>query len=84
MSNSVKCPCGKTFELSDDVHRGMLWEARVQSGFIPVLTHEMKTIWLCPYCYDKAHAAALVIMDVVKDDSLYFPNLLRTKKGGEG
>ena len=71
------CPCGKE---SSPVESGItVGNTALKTNFMPVMNYAGEITWLCGTCYDKAHQLALEIHKIVKDELLYFPNLLKTK-----
>ena len=71
---TLTCTCGK---ISSEYKEGSLGDIKAQTAFVPILTHTSEVRWLCSDCYAKAHELALAILEIVPDEHLYFPNLLK-------
>ena len=77
----LTCTCGKkSSELNGNESVG---QERDKTGFGFVPTFEGEIIWLCPDCYSKAHALALEIQKIVKNEMLYFATLLEALPQGD-
>jgi hypothetical protein len=72
------CTCGK--DSKEFIKKGTLADEKRVSGFECVLTHEMRTLWFCPECFDRVRCLAKEIIAIVQDKNIYFPNLLKEKK----
>ncbi len=70
----IHCTCGNSSQIP--VH-GTVGYWIEMSGFHPIMTYLGPFVWLCPDCYRIIHANAKNIMRIVKDDHIYFPDLLR-------
>lgn len=72
----VKCPCGtaskeikKTNSVGDIVKK---------TGFAVVLTHVGIMIYLCPKCNKRAKGVAKELLNIVGNEHLYFPSLVKS------
>ena len=74
MHKGLICTCGKK---SVEINSTNIGETSRLTGFLPVFSHASSVIWLCDECYKKAQTLALAILEIVKDEYLYFPSLLK-------
>lgn len=74
MAYKLTCTCGK--ESVEALPGTTMGDISTQTNFRPVNSYTGDTIWLCSDCYKRANELALAILKIVKDEYLYFPNLL--------
>lgn len=78
MASKLTCTCGKeSVEVPSGITMG---DISTRTNFRPVNSFVGETIWLCNDCYKKVHELALAILKIVKDENLYFLNLLNAAR----
>lgn len=77
----LKCPCGKVFKSKKTVGSSYsVGDVRKESGWYPVFISDGGLQWLCPGCAHRVEILATEIRDIIDDENIYFPGLLRDKK----
>lgn len=72
----VKCDCCNK-ETKYKGYLSDLGEFVKQTGWHIVINHDTKAYRICPECYDKLSSHAKAIMDIIHDEYIFFPSLLR-------
>lgn len=71
----LKCTCGlQSLSFTDTCSVGDM--VKGSRGWQPVFTHDTGIIWLCTVCYEKANKLAKQLLEIMKDEQFYFPNLV--------
>ena len=70
----LTCPCGLR---SSEVNSSNMGGMHIQTNFMPIMSNSGHVTWLCSSCYERAHKLALELHEIVKDEHLFFLNLLR-------
>ena len=78
----IMCPCGEVGKWRGKPFRntGSVGEATKKTGFTFMMIYGGDSLWLCPECADKVQKLAQGILEIVKNDGIYFPHLLKGRR----